>query len=241
MSTLTDAIRKHHRSLARTLEAHARGVGGGEPQTERDAFVAFLKGDLLPHARGEERHLYGVVDTLVREYGKATTTMMVDHEFINDYVAKIELVTHRLESAGDSERALLLRDLRELSLRLDAIVELHLAKEERVYLPLIERQLDDAHQRQVLEAIHESYEKENSMPDDRPLDVRNVVPRERHTLIFDTYTGLKPGEAFILTNDHDPRPLYYQFEAEHTGQFSWDYLEQGPEVWRVRIGRRSGH
>jgi len=76
------------------------------------------------------------------------------------------------------------------------------------------------------------------MPDDRPLDVRNVVPRERHTLIFDTYTGLKPGEAFILINDHDPRPLYYQFAAEHHGQFSWNYLEQGPEVWRVRIGRQ---
>jgi len=146
--------------LAKTLEAHARGVGGGEPQSERDAFLAFLKGDLLPHARGEERHLYGHVDTLVREHGKATTTMIVDHEFINDYVAKIELVTHRLESAGDSERALLLRDLRELSLRLDAIVELHLAKEERVYLPLIEQHLDETHQREILEAIHGSYEEE---------------------------------------------------------------------------------
>lgn len=38
-------------------------------------------------------------------------------------------------------------------------------------------------------------------------------------------------------NDHDPKPLYYQFEAEHAGQFTWEYLEQGPEVWRVRIGR----
>ena len=238
MSTLCDAIRKHHRSLAKTLEAHARGVGGGEPQSQRDAFVAFLKGDLLPHARGEERHLYGSVDTLVREHGKGTTTMMVDHEFINDYVTRIKLVTHRLESAGDSERARLLHELRELSLRLDAIFELHLAKEERVYLPLIEEHLDEPHQRQILEAIHEFYEEEKKMPDDRPLDVRNAVPRERHMLIFDTYTGLKPGEAFILINDHDPRPLYYQFEAEHTGQFSWDYLEQGPEVWRVRIGRR---
>jgi iron-sulfur cluster repair protein YtfE (RIC family) len=77
------------------------------------------------------------------------------------------------------------------------LVELHLAKEERVYLPLIEQYLNETHQRQILEAIHESYEEEKKMPDDRPLDVRNVVPRERHTLIFDTYTGLKPGEAFI--------------------------------------------
>jgi uncharacterized protein (DUF2249 family) len=51
------------------------------------------------------------------------------------------------------------------------------------------------------------------MPEDRPLDVRNVAPRERHTLIFDIYTALKPGEAFVLINDHDPRPLYYQWRA----------------------------
>ena len=57
------------------------------------------------------------------------------------------------------------------------------------------------------------------------------------TLIFDTFAGLRPGEAFVLINDHDPRPLYYQFQAEHTGQLSWNYLEEGPEVWRVRIGR----
>lgn len=75
------------------------------------------------------------------------------------------------------------------------------------------------------------------MTEDRLLDVRNVAPRERHGLIFDSFAGLKPGEALVLINDHDPRPLFYQFQAEHTGQFSWDYLEQGPEVWRVRIGR----
>ncbi len=72
---------------------------------------------------------------------------------------------------------------------------------------------------------------------DPTLDVRSEPPARRHTLIFENYAALAPGSAFELVNDHDPKPLYYQFEAEHTGQFSWDYLEQGPEVWRVRIGR----
>ena len=72
---------------------------------------------------------------------------------------------------------------------------------------------------------------------DRQLDVRTEPPARRHELIFETYGALAPGSAFVLVNDHDPKPLYYQFDAEHTGQFSWDYLEQGPEVWRVRIGR----
>jgi len=43
--------------------------------------------------------------------------------------------------------------------------------------------------------------------------------------------------VIVLVNDHDPKPLWYQFEAEYAGAFAWDYLEQGPEVWRVRVGR----
>ncbi len=70
------------------------------------------------------------------------------------------------------------------------------------------------------------------------LDVRPLAPMYRHTTIFDTFNALRPGEAFELVNDHDPKPLYHQFQAEHTGQFTWDYVEQGPEVWRVVIGKK---
>lgn len=69
------------------------------------------------------------------------------------------------------------------------------------------------------------------------LDVREIEPRERHPLIFNTYSALKPGEAILLVNDHDPKPLYYQFQFEREGQFTWEYLEQGPRDWRVRVGR----
>ena len=41
----------------------------------------------------------------------------------------------------------------------------------------------------------------------------------------------------MLVNDHDPKPLYYHFKAEYDGTFTWDYLDQGPDVWRVRISR----
>jgi hypothetical protein len=40
-----------------------------------------------------------------------------------------------------------------------------------------------------------------------------------------------------LVDDHDPKRLHGQFEAEHESSFTWEYLEQGPEVWRIRIGR----
>ena len=72
---------------------------------------------------------------------------------------------------------------------------------------------------------------------EQQLDVRQEIRARRHELIFDTYHALTPGDGFVLVNDHDPKPLYYQFAAEHPNQFEWDYLEQGPQVWRVRIGR----
>jgi uncharacterized protein (DUF2249 family) len=72
---------------------------------------------------------------------------------------------------------------------------------------------------------------------DPDLDVRDQPPARRHSMIFDAYYALSSGAGFVLVNDHDPKPLQYQFEAEHAGQFTWDYLESGPEVWRVRIGR----
>lgn len=69
------------------------------------------------------------------------------------------------------------------------------------------------------------------------VDVRSIPPRERHPLIFETFDGLQSGEAMELVNDHAPTPLYYQFLHERTGQFAWEYLEEGPEVWRARITR----
>ena len=69
------------------------------------------------------------------------------------------------------------------------------------------------------------------------IDVRPIPPRERHPLIFGTFDQLAAGEALLLINDHDPKPLFYQFQAEANGQFTWDYLENGPDVWRVRIGK----
>jgi uncharacterized protein (DUF2249 family) len=69
------------------------------------------------------------------------------------------------------------------------------------------------------------------------VDVRTIVPRERHPIIFNTFDNLHKGEKFLLVNDHDPKPLFYQFNAERMGEFSWEYVEKGPEVWSVKIGR----
>ncbi len=46
-----------------------------------------------------------------------------------------------------------------------------------------------------------------------------------------------PRGNFVLVNDQDLELLYYQLSFEYKNQLVWDYLESGPEVWRVRIVR----
>jgi len=62
-------------------------------------------------------------------------------------------------------------------------------------------------------------------------------PHLKHKVIFETFNSLQPAEAMLLINDHDPKPLRFQFESMHAGQFSWEYVEQGPVVFQVRIGK----
>lgn len=70
------------------------------------------------------------------------------------------------------------------------------------------------------------------------VDAREYEPKDKHRVIFETFNSLKPGEVMELVNDHDPKPLYYQFEVELTGKYGWEYLQEGPQVWRVAIEKK---
>lgn len=67
------------------------------------------------------------------------------------------------------------------------------------------------------------------------LDVTLLEPKQKHPQIFSQYDKLQAGESFIIHNDHDPKPLYYQLIAERGNHFHWEYLTKGPEYWDVAI------
>ena len=46
------------------------------------------------------------------------------------------------------------------------------------------------------------------------LDVREIPPAERHPKIHDAFANLESGEALTLVNDHEPKPLFYEMQAE---------------------------
>lgn len=60
-------------------------------------------------------------------------------------------------------------------------------------------------------------------------------PHLKHKVIFETFNNLEVSESMLLVNDHDPVPLRYQFESMFRGHFKWEYLEQGPLTFRVKI------
>lgn len=72
------------------------------------------------------------------------------------------------------------------------------------------------------------------------LDIRPVPGPQKHPTIFHTFDELNAGGTLLLINDHDPKPLYYQFAAERAGQFEWNYVERGPQVWKVAIEKKGG-
>lgn len=69
------------------------------------------------------------------------------------------------------------------------------------------------------------------------VDVRQVPHSERHPLVFKTFDELQPGQAFVLLVDHDPKPVLFELDFVQKGKFSWSYLEQGPQVWRVQMAK----
>jgi len=70
------------------------------------------------------------------------------------------------------------------------------------------------------------------------LIVTEIEPKLKHPTIFKRFDELKPGESLTIHNDHDPKPLYYQLLGERGNIFTWEYLEQGPKLWRIKMTKR---
>lgn len=73
-------------------------------------------------------------------------------------------------------------------------------------------------------------------------DIINVTvlePRMKHPTIFKQFDEINNGEFFAIFNDHDPKPLYYQLLGERGNIFTWEYIENGPETWQVKIQKNN--
>ncbi|MFE9094207.1 hemerythrin domain-containing protein [Streptomyces sp. NPDC007264] len=157
--TVTEPLRAEHRELVPSIEAlaaAAEAVGTASPDEQRkraDSSYAFLTTRLIPHAVAEDRVLYATVDSLLAGRGKtrATDTMRRDHAQVGTLTAELGRLRGRLDRAAPGPDVR--EDLRRVLYSLHAIVALHFAKEEEVYLPLLDRELPPERAREMFQRM----------------------------------------------------------------------------------------
>lgn len=67
------------------------------------------------------------------------------------------------------------------------------------------------------------------------LDVQLIPHEIRHATIFGALAGIRPGRGLIICANHDPIPLLNQLEQMQPGLYNVDYLERGPEQWKLQF------
>jgi hemerythrin-like domain-containing protein len=164
MGHVTDELRRHHREILDTLSGHIDAIEDDRLDADPHRMAAFLRDEVLHHAVSEEEHLYRPLEHLVAEHGKPMAGMSIDHEYIEGYIDWIEETAEELDTADPEERLRLQTLLRKLCWQLQAVLELHLAKEERICLPLMAQYLSEDTQAKILDLMnqteHQAFEEE---------------------------------------------------------------------------------
>ncbi len=71
------------------------------------------------------------------------------------------------------------------------------------------------------------------------LDVRPIAPKDRLEAILGAWNSLQIDDELFLKVDHDPKCMYYTLVVDHgEDAFTFDYLENGPETWEVKVRRK---
>lgn len=119
----------------------------------------------------------------------------------------------------------------------DASCELHAG--EVVTIAAGAKHKVQAHEDSVLLVLATGSRTKEELPLDasEELDLRDVPRPQRHPMIFAKFDALLPGQSLRLLNDHDPIPLNRQFDTIRPGQALWEYIQRGPDLFRIRITR----
>ncbi len=145
MTRPTEPLREEHKGLLPHIEElrEAADVIGEAPrevekQKLEDSY-RFLSRHLRPHAEAEEKVLYPKVEHLMGS-SEATETMKRDHKEIIGLTQELGSLLKETESGRDPLRD---KALRRILYGLHVLVGVHFAKEEEVYLPLLDARMSE--------------------------------------------------------------------------------------------------
>ncbi|MHB9857164.1 DUF2249 domain-containing protein [Streptomyces sp. YIM S03343] len=247
-----EAVEAHHAQLAGELggrvtmliDAVARGTDSAEEI--RAGLVDFCERELVPHALAEESALYPAAHSTL-EARLLIDGMLAEHRRIKALVESLRNAASPAHAASEGRA-------------LQVLFEEHLDKENELVLPVIAasptlslaKMLNGMHE--VLGGhAHDHAEAEGAQKsggcggtcgcggsddaDVPELDARAVPHALRHATIFGALDAVSAGRQMVLVAPHDPLPLLAQIEARDPGAFTFEYLERGPEAWRLLFTR----
>jgi len=156
MTTVTQPLREEHKELLPHIESlKAAGDAVSELATPDlrgavDEAYAFLVHHLIPHAQAEDKALYPTVQKVMGAV-EATSTMSRDHVEVGRLTA--ELGELRAQLGAGSLAPGQPNALRRVLYGLYTLVKVHFAKEEEVYLPLLDARLTQGEAHAMFEAM----------------------------------------------------------------------------------------
>lgn len=247
-----EAVKNHHAQLAGALAVQVEALIDAASRVDlrsagaaSDALVSWCKAELIPHALAEEKAMY----PSAREDSRArllVDAMLAEHVQLLELVEAIGKATEPVRAAANAQA-------------LRSLFDSHLVKENEQILPLL-AESSDVSLAEILAGMHEllgghheagSAEAqaeggcggECGCGEQDPagvlpvLDAREVPHAIRHATIFGALDSVGPGGGLVLVAPHDPLPLLMQVEQRSPGLFTVDYLERGPEAWRISFVR----
>lgn len=156
---VTDPLRDEHAGLLPYIEALRMTADLIDEADELElngrvsAAHLFLRDHLIPHAKAEDAAIYPVVESFIGT--GATATMSRDHAEVVQLTGDLVAAATRLARDGLSDD--LARELRRLLYGLYAIVRLHFAKEEELYMPILDAELTPESAAPLLGALHHAH------------------------------------------------------------------------------------
>jgi len=159
MALITQPLRDEHRELYPHIEA-LRNAGesithdfiAAPERADLDAVYEFLVHHLIPHAEAEEKALYPIVAKVMGS-PQATATMSRDHVEIGAMTRELGNILAEFGGTIAEDQA---NDLRRVLYGLYALVKVHFAKEEEVYLPLLDARLTPTEAQEMFEKMEDA-------------------------------------------------------------------------------------
>lgn len=161
MTTSLAPLRDEHRALLPHIDQLRTTADriGAMPRlrlvSDVRSSLDFLERHLRPHALVEDEVLYPEVGRLLGS-PLATETMRRDHDAIQRLTAELHRVLAEVQDSGEITRTTQ-NDMRRLLYGLHALISVHFAKEEDVYLPLVESRLDDSAAARLLDVMRSAH------------------------------------------------------------------------------------